>query len=109
MRVVVGDKKFAKVLDDDREMNKVYGDRIGRKIRRRLEQMLSAETLESLRYQGGRCHELKGNRQGQLATDLSHPHRLIFAPLPPIPLRNDGGLDWKKVTEIRIIEITDYH
>ena len=109
MRVVVGDKKFAKVLDDDREMNKVYGDRIGRKIRRRLEQMLSAETLESLRYQGGRCHELKGNRQGQLATDLSHPHRLIFAPLPPIPLRGDGGLDWKKVTEIRIIEITDYH
>ena len=109
MRVVVGDKKFAKVLDDDREMNKVYGDRIGRKIRRRLEQMLSAETLESLRYQGGRCHELKGNRQGQLATDLSHLHRLIFAPLPPIPLRGDGGLDWKKVTEIRIIEITDYH
>ena len=109
MRVVVGDKKFAKVLDDDRKMNKVYGDRIGRKIRRRLEQMLSAETLESLRYQGGRCHELKGNRQGQLAMDLSHPHRLIFAPLPPIPVRGDGGLDWKKVTEIRIIEIADYH
>ena len=108
MRVVVGDKKLAKILDDDREVNKVYGDRIGRKIRRRLEQMLSAETLESLRYQGGRCHELKGNRQGQLAMDLLHPHRLIFAPLPPIPLRG-GGLDWKKVTEIRIIEIADYH
>ena len=107
MRVVVGDKKLAKILDDDREVNKVYGRRLGEKIKQRREQILRAQTLAELR--NGRCHELKGNRQGQLAMDLSHPHRLIFAPLPPIPLRVDGGLDWKKVTEIRIIEIADYH
>ena len=109
MRVVVGDKKLAKILDDGREVNKVYGDRLGDKIQQRMEQFRRVNTLADLRFESGRCHEFQGNRQGQLATDLSHPHRLIFAPLPPIPLRGDGGLDWKKVTEIRIIEIADYH
>jgi len=51
-----------------------------------------------------RCHQLSGERDGQLSVDLEHPHRLIFIPAnDPIPVTKDGGLDWKKVTEIEII------
>jgi proteic killer suppression protein len=45
-----------------------------------------------------------------LALDLDHPCRLIFAPAHnPLPLKEDGGLDWTAVTAIEIHEIEDYH
>ena len=57
-----------------------------------------------------RCHPLSGNRDGQLSVDLEHPYRLLFIPAnDPIPLTQDGGWDWTKITEIEIVEITDTH
>ncbi len=57
-----------------------------------------------------RCHELLGNRKGELAVDLKHPYRLIFEPAnDPIPRKPDGGLDWTQVTAINILEVVDYH
>ena len=57
-----------------------------------------------------RCHELTGNRKGQLSVDLEHPYRLLFIPANnPIPEAEDGGLDWSGVTEIEIIGIVDTH
>jgi len=58
-----------------------------------------------------RCHELTGGRRaGQLSVDLDHPCRLIFEPdHDPIPLLADGGLDWSKVTAIRILGVEDTH
>jgi len=59
---------------------------------------------------GARCHELKGNMEGTLAVDLDQPYRLLFEPAnDPIPRKEDGGLDWKKVTAITVTEIRDYH
>jgi len=59
-----------------------------------------------LRLPPARCHELTGNRKGQLSVDLEHPYRLVFIPANnPIPKTADGGLDWPEVTEIEIIEI----
>ena len=57
-----------------------------------------------------RCHELTGNRKGQLTVDLDHPYRLVFVPNHnPLPLRAEGGLDWKSVTAIEIKAIEDTH
>ncbi len=57
-----------------------------------------------------RCHELKGNRKGQLSVDLDHPYRLIFKPVEdPIPEKPDGGIDWKKVKSICIVGVEDTH
>ena len=57
-----------------------------------------------------RCHELTGNRKGQLSMDLDHPYRLLFQPNhDPLPVRKEGGLDWNLVTAIKILEIEDTH
>ena len=57
-----------------------------------------------------RCHELKGNRKGQLSVDLDHPYRLIFKPInDPIPTRPESGLDWSKVTAIEVKGVADTH
>lgn len=87
------------------------GQREGDLLGRRLDDLHAATMLEDMRNLPGRCHELTGDRKGQLAIDLVHPHRLIFEVAnEPIPRKTDKGLDWKKVTAIRIIEIAkDYH
>jgi proteic killer suppression protein len=47
---------------------------------------------------------------GQFALDLWGPYRLIFEPAnDPVPKSTDRGVDREQVTEVRILEIVDYH
>jgi proteic killer suppression protein len=82
-----------------------------RKLKQRLMELNAASCLADIsKVPPSRCHQLSGDRDGQLSVDLEHPHRLIFIPAnDPIPVTKDGGLDWTKVTEIEIVEITDTH
>jgi plasmid maintenance system killer protein len=79
-------------------------------IRRRLDDMRAAPTLEAMRNLPGRCHELRGNRGGQLSIDLDGPYRLLFqVGDDPVPLKPDGGLDWTKVTTIIVLGVENTH
>jgi proteic killer suppression protein len=52
----------------------------------------------------------QGKRKGQLSVDLDHPYRLIFVVNhDPVPVLPDGGLDWSKVTAIKILGVEDTH
>ena len=66
--------------------------------------------LEVMRGLPGRCHELTGNRAGQLALDVSRNYRLIFEPADAsVERKPDVGLDWTKVNAVRILGVEDYH
>ena len=53
---------------------------------------------------------ISGNRDGQFAVDLFHPHRLVFEPNHrPLPRKDDGGIDTEQVTAITILDVIDYH
>ena len=57
-----------------------------------------------------RLHQLRGNRAGQFAIDLTDPYRLILQPNHnPVPQKDGGGIDLTRVTAITIIEVVDYH
>jgi hypothetical protein len=76
----------------------------------RLASLLAAATLADMENVPGRCHALTGDRAGQFAVDLWGPNRLIFEPASdPLPRKSDGGIDRDQVTEIRILEIVNYH
>ena len=111
MDVFFADPKLKKLCADEKTMDRKLGSRKAKLMRRRLAEFQAAVTLSDIRaLPGPRCHELKGNRKGQLSVDLDHPHRLIFEPANnPTPTKPDGGLDWSRVTAVRIIEITDTH
>ena len=111
MIVLFRQEKLKKLTDSKSELARKYGDRQATIILVRLNALRAAENLEEIRFSVGcRCHELKADRAGQLSVDLVHPHRLIFEPAnEPIPYKSDGGLDWKLVTEIRILEVVDTH
>jgi plasmid maintenance system killer protein len=108
--IVFLNDRLANEFNDNKALNQRYGAEQAKRIRRRLDDLLAATNLEVFRTLPGRCHELKGNLAGLLALDLQHPDRLIFEPAnDPIPRKADGGLDWPKVTAVRILRVEDYH
>ncbi|MBA3924035.1 MAG: killer suppression protein [Nostocaceae cyanobacterium] len=110
MDIVFKDHKFEKECNNQRLLDKNQGAVRAKKIRRRLDDLRDANSLEEMRNLPGRCHELLHDRTGQLSLDLDHPYRLIFVPAhEPIPVKSDGGLDWKQVTAIKILGVEDTH
>ena len=111
MEVKIATRQLTKVLNSEREMTKKYGERMSRMIAGRLAVLRNAPNLAAVpTNKPERRHALKGERAGQQAVDLVHPHRLVFVPAhDPLPQRPDGGLDEEHVTAIRVIEVVDYH
>ncbi len=110
MNIKFQNKSLNKFANNDKQGIKKLGDRRFKIYKRRLDQLKYAKTLEDVRNQPGRFHELTGPRKGQLACDLDHPYRLIFtAQENPIPINNDGKYIWIEILGVEIIEIEDYH
>jgi proteic killer suppression protein len=111
MRIFFKTKKLQKICSESAEAQKQLGARGGRKLQQRMMELSAAENLADIsRLPPARCHELTGDRAGQLSVDLEQPYRLLFiVGNNPRPERESGGLDWKGVTEIEIIAIADTH
>jgi len=110
MDIVFKDQKFAKWCNNHQLLVKKYGLDRAKRVRRRLDDLSSVEVLSDMRGLSGRCHELIGDRAGQLSLDLDHPYRLIFeSAINPIPKKIDGGIDWTQITAVRIIGVDDTH
>jgi plasmid maintenance system killer protein len=111
MNIIFKTKKFAKECNDYKLLQIRQGPQRAKLIRRRLDELKAANVLDEIRtLPQARCHELTGDRSGQISVDLDHPYRLLFRPgNNPIPLKPDGGLDWTKVTQIEILGVEDTH
>ena len=111
MRIFFKTKKLQKICSESAEARKQLGAKGGRKLQQRMMELKAADNLADIsRLPPARCHELTGNRAGQLSVDLEHPYRLLFVVgNNPLPERKSGGLDWEGVTEIQIIGIEDTH
>lgn len=110
MEITYKYRKLEKQLTEPKELVKSFGQ-LAVKIKMRLKNLTDADNLAIMRtIPAARCHELTGDRKGELAVNVSGNYRLIFEPLhDPIPKKDDGGLNWEEVTKIQINEIEDYH
>lgn len=112
MIILFKTKKLQKQCSKSAEAINKLGPKCGMKLMQRMMELAAAETLVYIsRVPPARCHELTGNRKGQLSVDLEHPYRLLFIPAhDPAPEHHEGGLVyWAAVTEIEIIAIADTH
>lgn len=113
MDIIFATKKMQKIMNSDNEMKKEYGVHRAKKLQRVLYSLRAIENLSCLGAPYNpphRCHELTGDKKGVLSLDLDHPYRLLFEPYPkPFPTKDDGGLDWSKITCIKVLSITDTH
>ena len=111
MEITFISAKLAKELADEKAILRKYGPDNGRRICQRLVQLMVAESLEVVRsLPQMRAHELAGDRAGQISVDVKHPRRLLLVPdHPEIPRKPDGGLDWNRVTKVKILGVIDTH
>ncbi len=111
MEVSFANRSLQRACSSERDMKKTWSAPMAKKLQQRLAELTAAVTLEDIsRLPPARCHELVGNRQGQLSVDLVHPYRLIFLPdHDPTPEKPEGGLDWAQVTRIVVLEVCDPH
>ncbi len=71
-------RKLEKQLTDPKELLKSFGQ-LARKVNQRLKDLAAADHLGILRkIPAARCHELGGDRKGELAVDVSGNYRMIF-------------------------------
>lgn len=108
MEIEFGTKNLQKSCETETLMKRKFGNELVNKIKLRLVDLRAASNVAEL--VAGRPHPLNYRRKGQFALHLTNMQRLVFVPVnDPIPRREDGEIEWAKVTKIRIIEIGDYH
>ena len=100
--------ELEEICSKERVANKRLGKPCAKKLRRRLADIMAAQRVTDLI--AGRPHPLVGDRAGQFALDLHGGVRLVFEPAhEEVPLKDDGGIDWNKITSIRVVFVGDYH
>jgi proteic killer suppression protein len=109
LEVSFDDIDLAETFRNARELRKKHGAVRTTKIQQRLKHLAAAETLADMRSMPGRCHELRGDRAGQLSLDLDHPYRLLFRPAGNPGPGPGGGLDWSAVRAVVVIGVEDTH
>jgi plasmid maintenance system killer protein len=108
--VLLVNKKLKQLCESERALQREHGQSCARKVSGRLQDLEAAPSLEDMRSLPGACHELTGDRAGQLAIRVGGGKRLILEPASnPTPVKEDGGLDWREVRAVRIVAIHDYH
>ncbi len=110
MNITFKSKKLQKILTDPGEIKKAYGS-MAKRVSQRMDQLQAAPNLATiLSLPALECHFLTRDRKGEWAVSISGNYRLIFEiDHNPMPTKEDGGIDTIRVTDIRILDTTDYH
>jgi len=110
MRIKYKNNKLGKQLANASSIKMNFGVN-AKRISIRLADIESSPTLAVLiQIRAANCHPLGGDRKGEWAVDVSGNFRMIFElDHDPLPQTNDGFIDVSSITDIRIVEIGDYH
>lgn len=110
MKVGFSSNRLKRQLSDAAEIKRSFGVN-AKRVAQRMAELNAAPNLKVLQQiPAANCHPLTGDRSGEWALDISARHRMIFViDHDPVPVDEDGVVDCKCVTAIRIEEITNYH
>ncbi|MEH2143300.1 type II toxin-antitoxin system RelE/ParE family toxin [Nostoc sp.] len=101
MKITFADGKLQNLCEQQNQAQRKLGANCAKKLTARLADLAAVSCVKDLF--AGRPHPLKGDRAGDFAVDLEGGKRLVFKPNnDPIPLSEDGSIDWSKVTAVCI-------
>lgn len=108
MLIAFASRDLEELCLSERRAVRELGKACARKLFARLADLKAASHVGEL--VAGYPHPLKGDRAGQFSIRLDGGKRLVFSPAnEPVPLTDDGSVDWRRVTSVRIVFIGDYH
>lgn len=108
MQVFFKNAKMSKVAADIKTLNREYGQS-GKWIAKCLNALRAAPNLAELFkpfFRSFRCHLLHNDKKGKYSLDERDPYRVLFEPKPPVPKKEDGGID---VDKVDTVVVTDLH
>ena len=107
MQLVYQDEKVQKIFCDHNELQKKIHVEIGRKVKRRLNELQAYENFYSYltTFGLGRPHQLKGEFSNCFGIDITKNYRLIVEPL----CENLDMDSLKECKTIKIKGVVDYH
>jgi proteic killer suppression protein len=102
--------RLKKVCEDKSARQRAYQKDAADKLATRLDDLRAADNMEAMRHLPGSWEELTGDRKGQFSCRLDKKLRLIVRPKKqPPPMKGDGGLDWRAIDSITVLEVVNYH
>jgi len=108
MQITYASKTIQRLCEEDKQQRKQLGEKRAKRLKNRLNELRAVVDVSQLQL--GRPHPLSGDRAGQFSVDLDGPIRKLFEPTDqPPPTLEAGGIDWKAVSSVRILEIGDTH
>lgn len=108
MKIIYANKKLRDLCEKRNQAEKKLGFDCAKKLRTRLADLEAASCVTDLI--AGNPHPLEGDRAGQFALNLAGGFRLVFrAANNPVPVKQDGGINWHAVTIVSIEFIGNYH
>ena len=109
MRIFYRNRKLQGLCENSRKAAQKLGPDSAKQLQARLIDIRAAANVAELPRTGA-PHALVGDRRGQFAMRLAGGKRLVFeSGQDPVPKKEDGGIDWARITAIIVVEIGDYH
>ena len=110
MQILFASDRDKKLFESKSQQARRFGPDAAKKLRARLDDIDAAASMEDMRNLPAKWEELKNDRAGQFSARLTGGLRLIVKPSRhPPPLKPDGGLDWRAIDGVTVIEVVNYH
>lgn len=110
MDIQFSTERLKKTCESKAERTRRFGAAAAAKLKARLDDLDAAGCLDDMRNLPGHWEELTGDRKGEFSSRLVGGLRLIVKPTrQPPPAKPDGGLDWRAVDSVTVIDVVDYH
>ena len=110
MQILFASDRDKKLFESKSEQARRFGPDAAKKLKTRLDDLDAAASMDTMRDLPGRWEELMGDRAGQFSARLTGGLRLIVKPTQhPPPAKSDGGLDWRAIDSVTVIEVVDDH
>lgn len=105
MKIYFSSSKDEKILTNERLINKKYNRDDAKRIKSRMMELRSARNLGEIpQTPPPRRHKLSGNYRNSWGIDYSKNCRIIIEPYGEFDIE-----DLSSITEIKIINLEDYH
>ena len=110
MQILFASGRDKKLFESKSELTRRFGVDAAKKLKRCLDDLDAARSMEDMRNAPGKWEELTRDRAGQFSARVAGGLRLIVKPSrQPPPAKPDGGLDWPAIDSVTVIEVVDYH
>ncbi len=108
MELAFAKKSLRQICESEAKAKRDLGIKMAELLKRRLADLRAATSVKDL--VAGRPRELEGARRRHIAVDLCVGSRMVFcANHNTIPMLGSGGVDWSRVSRVKILRIESDH